>query len=93
MTDVLVIAAAAAMSAALLWFFFGSRPAARLAEVAGRIQQVTVTVRGGYTPSRIEAVAGAAEPVTISVPWTMFMPHSKPNSPARSGRSSTVVCS
>jgi hypothetical protein len=26
------------------------------------------------------------------VPWTMFMPHAKANSPARSGSSSTAVC-
>jgi hypothetical protein len=28
----------------------------------------------------------------MSVPWTMFIPHAKPNVPALGGVSRTVVC-
>ena len=54
---------------------------------------------GAAVGRRRRAVIGStAVPVLVSsagsttrVPWTMFMPQAKPNVPARSGRSRTVV--
>src|SRR6516225_3048502 len=53
---VVVIASAAAM-AGLGWFFFAPRRA-RTAELAGGVQRITVTVRGGYSPDVIRARQG-----------------------------------
>ncbi len=53
---VVVIAAAAAI-AGLGWFFFAPRRA-RAAELAGGVQRITVTVRGGYSPEVIRARQG-----------------------------------
>src|SRR5712691_8735004 len=64
-TDLLVILATVLASAGLLWFFFGSRPQARRADVAGQTQQVTVVVRGGYTPASIDAEAGIPLRITF----------------------------
>ncbi len=63
--DVVVIVATVLASAGLLWFFFGARTAARRAETTGLTQQVTVVVRGGYSPQRIEAVAGVPLQITF----------------------------
>src|SRR5207249_6790543 len=45
--DVAVVIAAVAALAGLGWFFFAPRRA-RMAELAGGVQRITVTVRGGY---------------------------------------------
>ena len=57
-SDVLVIGLVAVSSLCLVWFFFGSRRPAARTEHRDGAQQVTVVVAGGYTPARIEAVAG-----------------------------------
>src|SRR6266702_2188778 len=54
LADIVVVIAAAAAIAGLGWFFFGPRRA-RAAELAGGVQRVTVTVRGGYSPDVIRA--------------------------------------
>lgn len=46
-----------ALIAVLAWFFFGPREARR-AEVRGGVQQVEVTVKGGYSPSLIRVQEG-----------------------------------
>jgi Cu+-exporting ATPase len=46
-----------ALAAALTWWFFGPKPETRAAVAGGRAE-VKVTVRGGYSPSRIRARAG-----------------------------------
>jgi Cu+-exporting ATPase len=56
-TDVVVVISAAALTAALGWFFFGPRRA-RAAQVAGGVQRVEVTVRGGYSPNVIRVRQG-----------------------------------
>ncbi len=56
--DVVVVTGVLLLSLALLWFFFGPRRAPQLAERDEHVQTVTVVVRGGYTPQRIEAVVG-----------------------------------
>src|ERR1700694_2725286 len=50
--DVVVIVAGVALSACLAWFFFGPKKA-RQAELVGQVQEVHVTVKGGYSPDRI----------------------------------------
>ena len=55
--NLIVIAGAIALSGALAWFFFGPRRA-RAAELVGDVQQVRVTVRGGYSPDLVRARQG-----------------------------------
>src|SRR6266568_4128323 len=55
--DIAVVIAAAAALAGLGWFFFAPRRA-RSAELAGGVQRITVTVRGGYSPDVIRARLG-----------------------------------
>jgi Cu+-exporting ATPase len=60
--DVVVLLAAAAAVAGLGWFFFGPRRA-HTALLAGGVQRVRVTVRGGYTPDVVRVRQGV--PVEI----------------------------
>src|SRR5215475_13450789 len=55
--DIVVVIVSAAAMAGLGWFFFAPRRA-RTAELAGGVQRVTVTVRGGYSPDVIRARQG-----------------------------------
>src|SRR5213076_1191579 len=55
--DLAVIGSALALTAFLAWFFFGPRRA-RSAELVGGVQEVAVTVRGGYSPDRVRARQG-----------------------------------
>jgi P-type Cu+ transporter len=55
--DITVLIAAAVAIAGLGWFFFAPRRA-RAAELAGGVQRITVTVRGGYSPDVIRARPG-----------------------------------
>jgi Cu+-exporting ATPase len=52
-----VLLGAALVSAFLWWFFFGPKRALR-AEVHGEVQEMTVTVKGGYSPDLIQVHAG-----------------------------------
>src|SRR5690625_3049163 len=52
-----VIAGGVVLTALLVWYFFGPKKSRR-AEVADGVQEVTVTVRGGYSPDLIEVQAG-----------------------------------
>jgi Cu+-exporting ATPase len=61
----LVLVGAVVVSAGLAWFFFGIKRPAQHAVRSGQSQQVTVIVHGGYTPSRIEAVAGVPLRITF----------------------------
>ncbi|MHB1773113.1 MAG: heavy metal translocating P-type ATPase [Acidimicrobiales bacterium] len=56
-TEIAVVATDAAIAAGLGWWFFGPKPTTEAA-VSGGVQEVRVTVRGGYSPSRIRARAG-----------------------------------
>ncbi|HET9139283.1 heavy metal translocating P-type ATPase [Actinophytocola sp.] len=55
--DIVVVVVAVAAMAALGWFFFGPRRA-RTAHLAGGVQRVEVTVRGGYSPDVIQVRQG-----------------------------------
>lgn len=63
--DVVVVAVVVLMSVGLLWFFFGPRRAPQRAERDEQVQKVTVVLRGGYRPQRIEAVAGVAPQIVF----------------------------
>jgi Cu+-exporting ATPase len=63
--DLLVIAGAVVASAGLTWFFFGTKRGTQQAKVTDLSQQVTVVVRGGYTPALIAAVAGLPLRITF----------------------------
>src|SRR5665811_2629205 len=55
--DIIVIIAGAALAGFLWWFFFGPKKA-RTAEVRGGVQEVAVTVKGGYSPDVIRVREG-----------------------------------
>ena len=54
---IIVAVAAAAAIAGLGWYFFGPRKA-RAAQLAGGVQRLEVTVRGGYSPEVIRLRQG-----------------------------------
>ena len=55
--DVIIVVAALAASVGLWRFFFASRTASR-AQLRDGVQEITVTVKGGYSPDRIEVHQG-----------------------------------
>jgi Cu+-exporting ATPase len=64
LAEVLVTTAGVLLVGLLAWFFFAPRRAVR-ASVRGGIQEVEVTVRGGYTPAVIRAQEGVPLRVTF----------------------------
>ena len=56
-SDVIVIGAGILLAGFLWWFFFVPKQARR-AEVVGGMQEIAVTVRGGYTPNLIRVHQG-----------------------------------
>ena len=52
-TELFVVIAAVAVIGATLWFFFGPRPRVSAHVSEGGVQQVAITVKGGYSPDRI----------------------------------------
>jgi Cu+-exporting ATPase len=62
--DLVVIAGALALSGLLVWFFFGPRKA-RTAELAGNLQKVRVTVKGGYSPDLVRVRQGVPLRITF----------------------------
>ena len=55
--DATVVAVGLALTGLLGWFFFGPKKA-RSAELVGKIQEVTVTVKGGYSPDLVRVRQG-----------------------------------
>src|SRR5215510_4437841 len=55
--DISVLLAAVVAMGGLAWFFFAPRRA-RTAELAGGVQRVVVTVKGGYSPDVIKVRQG-----------------------------------
>src|SRR5262245_37492262 len=62
--DVVVLAGSIVAIAALGWYFFAPRKG-RTAEIAGGVQKITVTVRGGYRPDRIHVRQGLPVEITF----------------------------
>jgi plastocyanin domain-containing protein len=56
--EIIVTIAGALLVVGILWFFFGPRAAATAKQDSGGVQRIDVLVQGGYTPDRIEVVAG-----------------------------------
>jgi P-type Cu+ transporter len=55
--DLAVVGGAALLTAALGWFFFGPKKA-RSAELVGGVQEVRITVKGGYSPDLVRVRQG-----------------------------------
>src|SRR3546814_13597703 len=55
--DLLAVGIGAVVTGLLLWFFFGPKRA-KTTELRGGVQEVEVTVRGGYSPDVIRAQRG-----------------------------------
>jgi Cu+-exporting ATPase len=55
--DVVAVMSGAVVTALLVWFFFGPKRVRR-AELRGGVQEVDITVRGGYSPDVIRARRG-----------------------------------
>ena len=62
--DILVIVAAVAALTGLGWFFFGPRKATA-AVLAGGVQRLEVTVKGGYSPEVIRVRQGVPVELTF----------------------------
>lgn len=56
-TDVVVVIGAGLVVASLVWFFFGPKKF-RVAEVTAGVQEVTITVKGGYSPNVVRVRQG-----------------------------------
>jgi plastocyanin domain-containing protein len=52
-TQILVLAAGVLLIGAILWYFFGAREAVSAGGTASGVQQIKVTVKGGYSPDVI----------------------------------------
>src|SRR5919106_5376436 len=55
--EIIVTAGAALLSGGLFWFFFGPKASSRT-ELRDGVQDVTIAVRGGYSPSLIRVRQG-----------------------------------
>lgn len=55
--DIAVIAGALALTGLLGWFFFGPKKAHTAVQI-GNVQEVTVTVKGGYSPDLVRVRQG-----------------------------------
>jgi plastocyanin domain-containing protein len=57
-TEILVLVGAGALIALVLWYFFGEREAVAATEAAGGVQQIKITVKGGYSPDTVVVKQG-----------------------------------
>lgn len=58
-SEIIVLVGGVALICFVLWYFFGPRKAVRAQEAVGSaVQEVRVTVKGGYAPDVIEVQAG-----------------------------------
>lgn len=55
--EIVVTLSGLAVIAGLAWFFFGPKQA-RIAQVKGNVQEITVLVKGGYSPDIIRVQKG-----------------------------------
>jgi plastocyanin domain-containing protein len=56
--EILVLAGAVALIALVLWYFFGEREAVAATETAAGVQEVHITVKGGYSPDTVRVKQG-----------------------------------
>lgn len=57
-TETLVVVAGVLAIAGVLWYFFGERKAVAAREGARGVQEVKITVKGGYTPDVVVVKQG-----------------------------------
>ncbi len=55
--EIFVVVGGLALMALTLWFFFGTREVVK-ASAQGAVQELTIVVKGGYSPDRIEVEVG-----------------------------------
>lgn len=63
-TEIFVVVAGAALIAFVLWYFFAERESVVAAQNASGVQEIKVTVRGGYSPDVI--VVKEHQPVRLN---------------------------
>jgi plastocyanin domain-containing protein len=57
-TEILVVIAGALAIGAVLWYFFGKRQGVAAQAGAGGVQEVRITVKGGYSPDVVVVKQG-----------------------------------
>ncbi|HEV3471365.1 MAG TPA: cupredoxin domain-containing protein [Pyrinomonadaceae bacterium] len=57
-TEIMVVIGGLATIGLVLWYFFGEREAVAARAGAGGVQEITVTVKGGYSPDVIVVERG-----------------------------------
>ena len=57
-TEIIVILSGVSLIAFVLWYFFGERESVAAAVNAGGVQEIDVTVKGGYSPDVIAVKRG-----------------------------------
>ena len=57
-TEIIVVIGGAGLIALVLWYFFGERESVVAAVNAGGVQEIDVTVKGGYSPDVIAVKRG-----------------------------------
>ena len=58
LTQILVLAGGVLLIGAILWYFFGAREAVSAGVTEAGVQQIKVTVKGGYSPDVIVVKQG-----------------------------------
>lgn len=57
-TEILVVAGGVALIALVLWYFFGEREAVAATETGSGVQEIKITVKGGYSPDVVVVKQG-----------------------------------
>jgi plastocyanin domain-containing protein len=57
-TEIFVVVAGLAAIAGVLWYFFGERQGVAARAADGGVQEVKITVKGGYSPDRVVVKQG-----------------------------------
>ena len=57
-TEILVLVGAGGLIALVLWYFFGEREAVAATETASGVQEIKITVKGGYSPDVVTVKQG-----------------------------------
>ena len=58
-TEIFVVIAGVALLALVLWYFFGERERVAARAGAGGVQEIAITVKGGYSPDVVVVRAGS----------------------------------
>ncbi|HEU4456780.1 MAG TPA: cupredoxin domain-containing protein [Longimicrobium sp.] len=56
--EIIVTAAGAGLIALVLWYFFGEREAVAASQSADGLQEIKITVKGGYSPDVVRVKQG-----------------------------------